>query len=44
MRRGVTKAGGEIRSLAFSPDGHWRVGDPNGTVMIWDATPLPAKL
>jgi WD40 repeat protein len=37
------KAGGEINSLAFSPDGHWLVGDPGGTVTIWDATPLPAK-
>ena len=37
------KAGGEINSLAFSPDGHWLVGDPGGTVTIWDATPLPEK-
>ena len=37
------KAGGEINSLAFSPDGHWLVGDPDGTVTIWDATPLPEK-
>src|SRR5262249_38232445 len=37
------KAGGEIRSLAFSPDGHWLASDPNGTVMIWDATPLPEE-
>jgi WD40 repeat protein len=37
------KAGGEISSLAFSPDGHWLVGDPGGTVTIWDATPLPEK-
>jgi WD40 repeat protein len=37
------KAGGEITSLAFSPDGHWLASDPNYTVMIWDATPLPAK-
>jgi WD40 repeat protein/serine/threonine protein kinase len=37
------KAGGEIDSLAFSPDGHWLVGDPGGKLTIWDATPLPAK-
>jgi WD40 repeat protein len=37
------KAGGEITSLAFSPDGHWLASDPNYTVMIRDAAPLPEK-
>jgi len=37
------KAGGEIHSLAFSPNGHWLVGDPGSMVTIWDATPLPEK-
>jgi WD40 repeat protein len=37
------KAGGGIDSLAFSPDGHWLVSDPGGTVTIWDATPRPEK-
>jgi WD40 repeat protein len=30
-------------SVAFSPDGHWLASNPGGKVMIWDATPLPAK-
>jgi WD40 repeat protein/serine/threonine protein kinase len=37
------KGDGEITSLAFSPNGHWLVGDPGGKLTIWDATPLPAK-
>ena len=37
------KAGGEINSLAFSPDGHWLASDANRTVTIYDATPLPEK-
>jgi WD40 repeat protein len=37
------KVGGHVNNLAFSPDGHWLASDPNGTVTIWDATPLPAK-
>ena len=37
------KGAGRSHSLAFSPDGHWLVGDPGGTVTIWDATPLPEK-
>jgi WD40 repeat protein/serine/threonine protein kinase len=32
------------RGLAFSPNGHQLVsGSADGTVMIWDATPLPEK-
>jgi WD40 repeat protein len=37
------KMGGYVNSLAFSPNGHWLVGDPDGTVTIWDAAPLPEK-
>jgi WD40 repeat protein len=37
------KVGGHVNSLAFSPDGHWLASDPNGTVIIWDATPLPEE-
>ena len=37
------KGGGIGSSLAFSPDGHRLVGEPGGTVTIWDATPLPEK-
>jgi WD40 repeat protein/serine/threonine protein kinase len=37
------KVGGHVNTLAFSPDGHWLASDPNGTVTIWDATPLPPK-
>jgi WD40 repeat protein len=37
------KVGWQPARLAFSPDGHWLASDPNGTVMIWDATPLPEK-
>jgi WD40 repeat protein len=33
------KAGGNVNSLAFSPDGHWLVADGR----LWDATPLPEK-
>jgi WD40 repeat protein len=37
------KGDGEIHSLAFSPNGHWLIGDPGGKLTIWDATPLPEK-
>ena len=33
-----------VRSVAFSPDGHCLAsGAADGTVTIWDATPLPEK-
>jgi WD40 repeat protein len=34
---------GRAYSLAFSPDGHSLARTSNGTVKIWDATPLPEK-
>jgi WD40 repeat protein len=37
------KTDGYVNSLAFSPNGHWLASDPNGTLTIWDATPLPEK-
>jgi WD40 repeat protein/serine/threonine protein kinase len=35
---------GATAPVAFSPDGHWLTsGSNDGTVTIWDATPLPEK-
>ena len=35
---------GPFHDVAFSPDGHRLVGrGRDGTVKIWDATPLPEK-
>jgi hypothetical protein len=34
----------QVNSVVFSPDGHWLAsGSKDGTVKIWDATPLPEK-
>ena len=32
-----------LSGVAFSPDGHRLATGADGTVTIWDATPLPEK-
>jgi hypothetical protein len=33
-----------LNNIAFSPDGNLlTTGDPNGTLVIYNATPLPEK-